>query len=96
MDKKNKRIKPLADSRENVSAADKIEWFGMDGLLVLGFFVLVAIMFCSIKFHIDIMTALVFPLTLVLIVFIVTFNYAKTLRGFIKMQNQKIKKDKTG
>lgn len=70
---------------------DKIEWLGMDGLLVFGYFCLVAIMFCSIKYRIDILTGWVFPITLLLIVLFVTFNYAKTLGGFIKMQNQKAK-----
>ena len=70
---------------------DKIEWLGMDGLLVLSYFVLVVIIFCSFKFKIDFLTAWVFPLVLLAIVLTVTINYAKTLGGFIRMQNQKIR-----
>lgn len=73
---------------------DKIEWLGMDGLLVLGYFTLVIIIFCSFKFRIDFLTAWVFPLVLLAIVLTVTFNYAMTLRGFIKIQNQKIREGK--
>ena len=40
---------------------DKIEWLGMDGLLVFGYFLLVVIIFCSFKFRIDFLTAWVFP-----------------------------------
>ena len=91
----NKKIsEPLVSNQESTPVGDKIEWFGMDGLLVLGYFILVVIMYSSIKYHIDVLTAWVFPLTLLLIVFTVTVNYAKTLRGFIKMQNQKIKGNK--
>lgn len=73
---------------------DKIEWLGMDGLLVLGYFALVVVIFCSFKFRIDFLTAWVFPLVLLAIVLTVTFNYAITLRGFIKIQNQKIREGK--
>jgi len=76
------------------SAEDRIEWIGVDGLMVLGYFVLVVIMFCSIKYHIDALTAWVFPITLLAIIFFVTINYARTLGGFIKMQNQKMKQNK--
>lgn len=73
---------------------DKIEWLGMDGLLVCGYFILVIIIFCSFKFRIDFLTAWVFPIVLLGIVLTVTVNYAKTLGGFIKMQNKKIKEGK--
>lgn len=73
---------------------DKIEWLGMDGLLVLGYFALVVVIFCSFKFRIDFLTAWVFPLVLLAIVLTVTFNYAITLRVFIKIQNQKIREGK--
>ncbi|MCI5686916.1 MAG: hypothetical protein MR303_00230 [Emergencia sp.] len=73
---------------------DKIEWLGMDGVLVIGFFLLVAVIFCSFKFRIDFLTAWVFPIVLLIIVCSVTLNYAKTLRGFIKMQNEQLKKGK--
>lgn len=73
---------------------DRIEWLGMDGLLVCGYFVLVVIIFCSFKFRIDFLTAWVFPLVLLAIVLTVTINYARTLGSFIKMQNQKIREGK--
>ena len=75
--------------------SDRIEWLGMDGILVIGYFLLVVIIFCSFKYRIDFLTAWVFPLILLAIVLKVTFSYGKTLRGFIKMQNQKIKRGKS-
>ena len=74
--------------------SNRIEWLGMDGLLVVGYFLLVVIIFCSFKYQIDFLTGWVFPMVLLSIVLIVTINYAKTLGGFIKMQNQKIKEGK--
>ncbi len=73
---------------------DKIEWLGMDGILVIGFFLMIGIIFCSFKFRIDFLTAWVFPMILLGIVLSVTINYAKTLRTFIKMQNEQMKKGK--
>ena len=73
---------------------DKIEWLGMDGLLVFGYFLLVVIIFCSFKFRIDFLTAWVFPLVLLAIVLTVTINYARTLGSFIKMQNQNTREGK--
>lgn len=90
----NNKMDEIQKSGEGAPAEDRIEWAGKDGLLVLGYFVLVVIMYCSIRYHIDVLTAWVFPLTLLAIVFFVTVNYARTLRGFIKMQNQKIKDNK--
>lgn len=74
--------------------ADKIQWLGADGMLVLGYFLLVVLIFCSFKFKIDFLTAWVFPVCLLVIVLTVTVNYAKTLKGFIKMQNQKLREGK--
>jgi uncharacterized membrane protein SirB2 len=94
MDNRNRETGMKDTDMSEAPVKDRIEWFGIDGIMVLGYFVLVAIMFCSIKYHIDVLTAFVFPLTLLAIVFTVTVNYAKTLRSFIKMQNQKIKENK--
>ena len=73
---------------------DKIQWLGMDGILVLSYFLLVVLIFCSFKFKIDFLTAWVFPMSLLAIVLTVTANYAKTLKGFIKVQNQKMREGK--
>ena len=73
---------------------DKIEWLGMDGVLIIGFFILIVVIFCSFKFRIDFLTAWIFPMVLLGIVLSVTLNYAKTLRAFIKMQNEQMKKGK--
>ena len=69
---------------------NKIQWFGLDGLLVLAFFAIAITMFCALKYRIDVLVGWVFPLILLGIVITVTVFYIRTLGGFIKMQNEKI------
>lgn len=81
----------LSKQDEGQNSLNKIEWIGIDGLLVLSFFALITIMFCALKFRIDFLVGLVFPCTLLIIVLGVTVSYAMTLGGFIRQQNKKIR-----
>jgi ABC-type protease/lipase transport system fused ATPase/permease subunit len=66
---------------------DRIELLGPDGGLVALFAALVIIMFCSLKFKIDVLSGYVFPIMLLIIVCVVTIAYLKTLGKFIRGQN---------
>jgi hypothetical protein len=105
----NKKIIPDADAAvtategrdgvENNSAdaasksGDRIEWLGIDGLLVGIFAALVIVMFCSLYYKIDILNGYVFPFMLLAFVCAVTIAYLVTLGGFIRKQKQIIREN---
>ena len=95
MEDNKKIVEPIIEDTENkVQIDDRIEWLGMDGFMVVFYFAIALVIFLSFKFRIDFLTAWVFPTILLVIVLIVTINYARTLGGFIRMQNKKIKEGK--
>ncbi len=92
MENKIKNNEDSVDTGKNV--VDSIKWKGKDGALLLLFFFLVVTMFVTLYFRIDFLMGYVFPFLLLIIVCCVTVNYAMTIGGFIRMQNQKIKEGK--
>ena len=85
----------MPEKKEIFSEPDdnSICWFGIDGLLILLIISECIIGIIALKYRVDILSGYVFPLTLLAIVLVVTVNYAMTLGGFIKMQNQQIKEN---
>lgn len=73
---------------------NSIRWLGIDGLLILLIISEAVVGIVALKYKIDVLSGYVFPLALLCIVLAVTVNYAMTLGGFIKMQNEQIRKNK--
>ena len=78
----------IPEINANSNAVDKIAWLGIDGLLVLSYFVIVGIGLCSLVFRIDVLTAYIFPFILLCIVLFVFINYMRTLGSFLKAQRK--------
>lgn len=69
---------------------NSIRWFGIDGLLLIMIVAEIIIGIIGLKYRIDFLSGYLFPITLLAIVLVVTINYAMTLGGFIRMQNDQI------
>ena len=64
---------------------DKVYWLGMDGLLVGGFFAIVAIIYFAIIYKSDLIIGYIVPFVVLAIVTLVFFNYLLNVYKFIKM-----------
>lgn len=65
---------------------NSIRWLGIDGMLILLIVAEIIIGIIGLYYRVDFLMGYMFPLILLVIVFVVTINYAMTLGGFIKMQ----------
>ncbi|MEI8216617.1 MAG: hypothetical protein WCF96_05915 [Eubacteriales bacterium] len=63
---------------------DKIEWLGIDGLLIGGFFVICSVIFASLVYKIDIISGYIIPFTILAIVTAIFIRYLFTVYQFIK------------
>ncbi len=77
------------EDKKIIEHIDKIEWLGKDGLLVMAYFVVCAVIFSSIYYKIDVLIMYAFPFTLLGIVWVVFINYVLTLLDFFKGQKNK-------
>lgn len=76
MEGKNKFIKK--------NKADKIEWKGIDGLLVALFFIVSFIIWISIVYKIDIIVGYIIPITLAIVVTLIFLQYLTEIYKFSK------------
>lgn len=63
---------------------DKVEWTGIDGFLVLMFFVVGAIIWISIIKKIDVVVGLIIPISLAIIVTVIFVAYLMEIFKFYK------------
>lgn len=80
----------MTEKKNNVNKPDdnSIRWIGLDGLLVLLIVVECIIGIIGLMFRVNFLSGYLFPGVLLIIVLTVTINYATTLGGFIRMQNE--------
>lgn len=76
MEEKNKLIKE--------TKIDKIEWKGLDGFLVLVFFIVSITIWISIIYKIDIIIGYIIPITLIIVVTAIFIQYLMEIYKFSK------------
>lgn len=63
---------------------DKVEWTGIDGFLVLMFFIVGAIIWISIIKKIDVVVGLIIPISLAIIVTVIFVAYLTEIYKFYR------------
>lgn len=69
------------------SEIDKIEWKGLDGLLICTFFIVSFIIWISIINKIDIVIGYVIPAFLAVVVTVIFVSYLREIYKFYRKQN---------
>ncbi|MBV7274779.1 hypothetical protein [Clostridium thailandense] len=67
---------------------DKVEWTGIDGFLVLMFFIVGAIIWISIIKKIDVVVGLIIPISLAIIVTVIFVAYLMEIFKFYKNKSK--------
>lgn len=74
---------------------DKIQYFGIDGLLILAWFVVVGLILVAFSVQIDFLIQWVFPAVLFITTTLIFLDYCTRVGGFIKASraNADLRKD---
>ena len=66
------------------SGADRIRWIGIDGGLILGYFIVELLAYIAFHSHVDFLIQWIFPLAVLVIVTYIFVNYIVQLVKFMR------------